>query len=311
MTDQYLRKWGLVVSSGEDGIDLSALRIQFNVTQADAETPNTAVIKVFNVAKTTADRIQNEFQKVKLQAGYEGGQLGVIFDGTIKQIKRGRDSGTDTYVTIYAADGDQAYNFSVVSKSLAAGSSLRNQLDAVAEATKKNGVTAAPNIPSSLGTGGTLPRGKVLFGMARERLTDIAASSGTTWSIQNGEIVMIPLTGYLADEIVAINSRTGMILVPTATDAGIEVDVLLNPLMKIGTRVQIDNSSVNQTTIKQQGFPRYGDLSFPANVTEDGIYRVLVVEHVGDTRGTPWYSHLTCLAVDASSPPGTSVQADG
>jgi hypothetical protein len=107
--------------------------------------------------------------------------------------------------------------------------------------------------------------------MARERLDDVADTSNTSWSIQNGQLVLIEETGYLSDEALVINAGTGMIGVPETTQAGIEVTVLLNPLIKIGTRVQLDNASINQLTIREQGFPRYSDLSFPANIANDGV----------------------------------------
>ena len=46
-------------------------------------------------------------------------------------------------------------------------------------------------------------------------------------------------------------------------------------------------------------------------MTNDGFYRVLVVTHIGDVRGNPWYTKMTCLALDASAVPGSSVLADG
>lgn len=310
MSDQYLRKVGLIVTQGEEGLDLSNMRIWFRTTQMDAETPPGAYIRVFNLSQTTAQRVQKEFQSVVLQAGYENGNYGVIFQGTIKQVRRGRLNATDTYLDIYAADLDQAYNFGVVSKTLAAGSTQKDQVDAIMQQAASKGMSAG-SIPNSLGTGGTLPRGKVLFGLARERLTDIANTTGCTWNITNGKVNIIPLTGYLQGEAVVLNAQTGLIGVPEATNAGIEAKCLLNPLIKLGTRVQIDNALINQTTINQQGFPRFTDLSFPASVTDDGFYRVLVVEHMGDSRGNEWESQLTCLAVDSSTQPDSSVQAYG
>lgn len=311
MTSQYLRKISLVVSEGDAGVDLSALKIKFSVQQADADAPNTMIARIYNLTRSNADRIQKEFQRVTLQAGYEGGNFAIIFDGTIKQVLRGREDALNSFVQIMAADADEAFNFAVCNTSLAAGANLRQQADKIIESMGQFDVSASPNIPNELGTGGTLPRGKVLFGMARDRLSDCAESAAASWSIQNGKVNIIPLTGYLPGEAVLLSASTGIIGVPEATNNGIEVTTLLNPLLKIGTRVQIDNSLINQLTIREQGFPQYRSLSFPANVTDDGFYRVLVVEHEGDTRGTNWYSRLTCLAVDPSAAPASSVLAYG
>lgn len=311
MTDLYLRKCSLIVSTGSEGIELSEFRIRFQVIAADVDAPNTAIVKVYNLAQTTAKRIEKEYQNVVLQAGYRDGNFGIIFRGTIKQIRRGRESATDTFVEMYCADGDLAFNFATINKTMAAGSSLQDRANAIVEAAKAADPTVTAVNISALGTGGVLPRGKVLFGMARDEMRDVADTGGVSWSIQDGQIVVIPYTGYLPGEALVLTSRTGLIGIPEATNNGVSARILLNPAVKVGTRVKIDNTSINTTTVRQQGFPRYTDINFPASVTEDGVYRVLVAEHAGDTWGDEWYTDLTCLSVDPSTTPGASVQAYG
>ncbi len=318
MSDLYLRQVGLVVLSGSKGLDLSQFRIVFRIQAADAEAPSTAHIKIYNLATSTAQSIQKEYQAVTLQAGYRNGPYGVIFSGTIKQVKRGKEIGgggsVDSYVELLCADGDPAYNFGVLNKTLAAGSTPTQRAQVIQSGLAANGVSQAnlTQLSSSTApTGGILPRGKVLFGMARDHLDDVAASTNTTWSIQNGVLTFISLTGYLPGEAVQLNARTGLVGTPEATDQGIRVRALLNPFIKVGQRVEINNADINQTTITQQGFPRYSDINFVADVTADGFYRVLVHEFDGDSRGQPWYSELICLSVDGSAPVNTAVQAYG
>lgn len=310
-TEQWIRKVGLIVSTGTKGLDLSNMRIKFQVFAPDADAPPTAIIRVFNLATNTAKTVQKEFQTVTLQAGYERGNYGIIFQGTIKQFRRGRESATETFLDIMAADGDEAYNFAVLNKTIAAGSDVRARQDAIFQATSPQGLTRG-NIPADLVTGGTLPRGKVMFGLAREQLSIMSKTANATWSIQNGKVNIIPLTGYLDGQAVVLNSRTGMIGVPEATNNGVEVVCLINPLLRVGGRVHIDNQSINTLTIRDQGgFPRYSSMTFPADVSADGFYRILVIEHRGDNRANEWFSSLTCLSVDPSAAPTNSVKAYG
>ncbi len=307
MTLQYIRKVGLVVGKGEKGLDLSSMQIRFQVMQEDTESPSTAIIRVFNLSSTTEKKITKEYQNVVLQAGYDGdNNYGQIFSGTVKQFKRGRVDAKTSYLDIYAADGDKAYNFALVNKSLAAGSSVKDRVEAITESMNQYDVTKGQQ--DGL-VGGVLPRGKVLFGLAKDQMKSPTDTAGVSWSIQNGKLVTIPLTGYLPGEAVVLNSRTGLIGVPEATQNGVEAVCLLNPKIKVGTRVQIDNKLINQTTVREQGFPRYTDLSFPASVTEDGFYRVLVAEHEGEAPygSGPWFTNITCLAVNQSSAPASSV----
>lgn len=316
MSDQYIRKWSLILTTGSAGLDLSQLRIRFRVTQGDTEAPGTAAIRVYNLAPSTANAVEKEYQRVVLQAGYENGNYAVIFQGTIKQIVRGRESALESFVDIFAADGDEAYNFAVVNASIAAGSTLVDRVKAIAEPMSDKGVTLDSGAEDALQktlapTGGTLPRGKVLFGMSRAALADVVTSGACTWSIQNGKIVVIPLTGYLPGEAVVLSAETGLIGVPEATVDGMRIKCLLNPLIRIGTRVKIDNAAINLTTIRSQGFPRYSDLSFVASPARDGVYRVLVVEFTGDSHGQEWYGDIVALAIDPSTAPDKSVAAYG
>lgn len=290
------------MSAGSKGLDLSNMRIVFRTHQFDAETPNTCEVRVYNLSDATALTVQREFQTVTLQAGYASGNYGIIFQGTIKQFKKGRENAMDSYLDIYASDADQALNFGVCSSSVAAGSTVQQRANAIVA--PMNQYLSAPgiSIPAAAGTGGILPRGKVLFGLSVYRMTELMNTAGLTWSVQNGRVVPIPLPSYLPGDAVVLNARSGLIGVPEATDNGIEARCLLNPAIKIGQRIQINNAAINQLQVNSQSYPKYSDLTFPAQVTNDGFYRALVVEHEGDSRGgNPWWTSITCLALDSSS----------
>jgi hypothetical protein len=322
---QYLRKVGLFVSNVGSGVsgptpggapldqapglDLSNMRIVFHVFQSDLSFPNYATIKVYNLSDTTAHKVQNEFLSVRLQAGYEGGSYGMIFNGTIKMVRRGRDNPTDTYTEILAADGDVARNFATIKQTFAAGATSDQIFDALVNALGLP-VGYKPDLAPT-----ALSRGKVMFGMARDLMDDLADTARCTWSIQNGQIQLVPLTSYIPGTAVVLNSNTGMIGLPEQTEDGISVKTLLNPRIKIGCLVQINNKSIQGAFLGGQNLNAQGRLEqIPGllpKVTWDGFYRVYVAEHEGDTRGHPWYSNLVCLAIDSSAAPAESVLADG
>lgn len=287
----------------ESTLDLSAFHFTFKTVQQDVESPNNCTIRVFNLAHTTVQAISKfEYSRVILQAGYDQA-FGVIFDGTIKQFKVGRMNATTTYLDILAADGDLAYNYATVNKTLAAASAPQDRVNAAIAAMGGSGVTRGQIMPF---TGGVLPRGKVLFGMARDVLRREAAQQGATWNINNGEVHIVPLTGYLPGEAVVLTASTGMIGLPEQTNDGVKVRCLLNPRISVGGLVKIDNRSINQIvqanpTAAPIPYNQYAGLQLLATVTNDGFYRVYVAEHDGDTRGANWYTDLVCLAVDPST----------
>lgn len=299
---QYLRKCTLLLSNNKgDGLDLSLLHIKFTVKRSNIQSPNMAEIRVYNLEQNTINRIEKEFKNVILQAGYES-NFGVIFQGNIKQILKGQENSTDKFVDLIVGDGDLSYNFAVVNTTLAAGSTQREQINAAVQAMSVGNTTLGhvDNLPPA-----KLPRGKVMFGMSRDYLKQSAETSDQAWSIQNGQVQFVPLTSYLPGEAVVLTSKTGMIGTPTQTNEGINVTCLLNPKIKIGGRVSIDNKAAQRMKIdiSQPGSPA----NIPAPLSQDGVYFVLSIEYVGDTRGQDWYSKLICLQTSLSSNPMNAV----
>ncbi len=304
---QYLRKCRLIVFKNngqpDNGIDLSNLRIKFSVKRSDTMTPNTADIRVYNLDETTAKRISNkkEFAQVLLEAGYEENS-GLVFQGNIIQVIIGRESATDTFVDLIAGDGDQAYNFAIVNKTLQTAT-LGDQVKAAVAEMSKKGVTAGHlgEMPPE-----TLPRGKVMFGPAKNYLRNVAQSSDMTWSIQDGKVTFIKTSSYLPGERVVLTSKTGMIGTPQQTNEGLNVKCLLNPKIKIGGRIQVDNKSIARFKIDLT-IPNSA-ANIPAPLTHDGTYYVLVAEHSGDTRGVEWYTTILGINMDVTTNPINAVQ---
>lgn len=315
--DLYGRKATLTVSRTEfagnnvsayrpaSTIDLSDMHFKFRTAQQDVESPNNCTIRIYNLAQGTVDSITKfEYDRVVLQAGYAAGAFGVIFDGTIKQFKIGRENATDTYLDLLCADGDLAYNFAIVNKTLAAGSSPADRVKAAIDSMAQKG--AAPGHQMSY-TGGVLPRGKVLFGMARALLRQEAESQLASWSIDNGRINIIPLKGFKPGEAVVLTAQTGLIGLPEQTLDGVRAQSLLNPRIEVASLFKIDNASINRiqqqngSTLPAPAFNTYAGIQNLAHVAADGLYRAFVVEHEGDTRGVAWYSHLVGLAVNPVS----------
>lgn len=290
--------------AGGTPMDLSNFQIKFETVQQDEESPNNCSIRVFNLSAATVKAVRDEYSQVVLQAGYEGSSFGVIFQGQVKQYRIGRTDNKTTYLDILACDGDMAYNWALVNQTLAAGSSSQDRINAAIKAMQPYGISAGQVIAT--GTGGTLPRGKVLFGYAKATIRSETQTNGQTWNINNGQVNIIPLDGYLPGEAVVLNSGTGLIGRPEQTQDGIKARCLLNPKIVIGGLVKIDQASINQTAQQRdfvipQGqlpYDRYAGVQMLANVAADGLYRVYVAEHRGDTRGQEWYSDLVCLTVD-------------
>jgi hypothetical protein len=310
MSKQFGRFVNLVLANGGTGLDLSKMRIRFMVSQNDADAPNTAEIRVYNLSNKTVKQAMKEYDSVVLDAGYEDNHA-IIFRGTIKQFRRGKESNVDSFLDILAADNDIGYNFGMLNQTFAPGVTPREIIDACAKAM---GCDVDPNVDKVIdglqSTGGVIlnPRGKVAFGLARVYMRNLATTLNSRWSIQNGQVTLIPLSGYLPGEAVKINSLTGMVGIPEATSEGIQVRVFINPQIRVGGAIQLNNGDITQSQIRDRFFPGYKSQTFIASTAEgDGFYRVLVAEHKGDTRDLNWYTDLVCLNLDPSADSNNAV----
>ncbi len=107
---------------------------------------------------------------------------------------------------------------------------------------------------------------------------------------------MVPAAGYLPGEAVLLTSETGLIGTPEQTNEGVKVRCLLNPRLRIGGRIKLDNKSVlmAKTELKMSA-------QRPPRLDDDGFYRILKVEFSGDTHGQNWYADMICIGIDDTS----------
>jgi hypothetical protein len=337
----YLRQISVQVGTGGQGLELapnnsSLPKITFQTFQHTKEIPDHCQIRVYNMSQDTVQSIQNEYTQVVLSAGYQDGPYGQIFSGTIIQVKIGYEGmgGIDSYVDVIASDGDVGYTNWVVNSAIGKGSTYQSRLNALNQAqlvaNSNSGGTGSSSLGSGTGSGisstgagttggvtssptqgyvgqlpsGSLPRGRVFYGNWRDHMRDFAASTDTTYFItNNNQVNVMPVGGNLPGQTVTLTSSTGLIGFPEQTELGIKIRSLLNPNLKPGCQVNIQNSAVLQADL-QQGYQNSGQNAFLPSIANNGVYNVIVCEHNGDTRGNPWYSDLICIAPGQVLTPG-------
>lgn len=295
---QYIRKITLLVSnSSGSALDLSQFRIKFSVKQATSQTPNSAEIRVYNLSGEAAATISSEGSRIFLSAGYNS-NFGQIFVGNIKQVILGRENPTDTFIDIVAGDGSLAYNHAVVATSLAKDSDQNDEIKACMNEMEKFGVTSGSQ--TKVTSNRKRPRGKVMFGNARNFLRGVAKTTQCSWSIQNEQVQFVPNTGYLPGQAIVITAATGMIGTPQQTTEGVNVKSLLNPFIAINGRIKLENSSIQRLKVDLTLKPgKTTNTAF--KLPSDGLYLVIAAEHSGDTRGLEWYTSMVCLIFDQTS----------
>lgn len=287
MTTQFIRKASLIVGAGNEAIDLSEMHFNFQTTASYLPNPNTALIRVYNLSRATARKILDMGAIVQLIAGYEG-NAAQIFSGNIIQARIGSENATDTFLDISAADGSTIYNSAFMNFTLANNSDMKSRIGTVALAIGVKIGSYTPNTPEKS------VRGRVFFGLARDHLRNMASTVGATWTIQNGELDIIGQSAYKPGDIPVLTAASGVIGVPEVTLDGIEVKLLLNPNIITNGQVQLDNSLVTSFLYPAGFLEQFEKVGWVPLNTANGIYKVLYVEHQGDTRGDDWYTKIVC-----------------
>lgn len=297
-TRQYKRKAQVIIGKSGQGLLVENLRVAFEVMKTVDSAPNTAVIKIWNLNPDNEARVKNQFDEVLLNCGYEDA-MRLVFRGNIKRAYRYRD-GNDFITEIEAADGDKDFNKAVLNVTLAAGTSNQQLVDRAVgsfSSTQKGFV----EVPQK-----TRLRGKVVTGNTRNVLDEIARDSGANWSIQDGQLVIVPATGMLPNEAIVIRADTGMLSSPEVNDQGVTVRCLLNPRISINGAIKLDNASIKQNASTGQKTEKSGErvVSDPKKLTgetarlaPDGIYKTIKLTHRGDTRGGDWLTESLCVAL--------------
>ncbi|TDB61649.1 phage protein [Photorhabdus khanii] len=298
MSKQWIRECHLIVvdEKGEK-VDLSNLKIIFNINRAEHSYPATGVFTIYNLNDETSNKLRrNEFKTIKFVAGYKENS-GQIFSGQIQYTHVKRESATDTCVVIQAADGDEPHNYATVNTTIAAGYSQADLDHLLMRDIAKYGITAGlrPEFRKSAS-----PRGKVLFGMHRNEVSNLAKQCDANWRYEDNQLHIVPRNKYLTEAVV-LTLKTGLIGMPEQTiGAGINVKCLINPNIGPGTLIRLDNRSIKPVEPSGDEAPKSDNhkdaKEQPSALDSDGDYIVFSVNYSGDIRGTDWYMEMMCVA---------------
>ncbi len=262
---QFGRQIKLTIGNSKEGIEITNLRIAFEVSKTITSEPNAATIRVYNLNQSHRNLITSKtYNKVSLAVGYE--ELRVIYTGDIIEAITIRDD-LDFIIELTCGDGYEAYTGALVNKTLKAGAT---DADILSEATKLMKVDKGViDLPKDR----VLPRGKVLTGNARDIMHKIARNNSADWSVQDGNMIVLPKNKVLTDnEGFVLSQETGMIGSPEKTDDGLQITCLCNPALRIGGLVRIKSI-----------IPEY-----------NGDYKITELEHSGDFMSDDWNTLITC-----------------
>lgn len=258
MAELFDRYVGLTVGKpGEDGVLFENLRIKFQVDKDSKTNSNVAKISIYNLNDNSIGIIEQEDQQAILEAGYNGRRarvgdaivvdklIGIISKGDIKNVETSR-SGVDRITTFETGDGEKALQENTLDKSYPPGVTTAQIVEEVKSALGVVKGTIKGVID------GTFQNGLSVSGKARDTMDDIADKMGAEWSIQDGELQILPKGGSTAEEAILLTPSTGLIGAPTRRIGKdkkeyVNFTCLLNPRMRPGRKITIESEFLSGT----------------------------------------------------------------
>jgi hypothetical protein len=284
-------------NEGDVILDVSKLRCTFDIKRYAMYYPNTALIKIYNLTAETENAVIMEGYRITVDAGYPS-LHGQIFDGTVIMCNRWKENGTDYVLQILAMDGNDFLTDTYCNFTYQKGQTMRSTLETIA---KNGGIDLDPNVSADLDA--KFAKGGVVNGPPKNMLSDLAKSMNGTWYVDSGVLHFFkysqdPSTLPNGLEAVELSEKTGLIGTPQQHQQGVNARSFLNPKIVPYSLVHIPNDKIIQDLVTVGSYNE--GISSPALIMLDsaGLYRVIVVNFIGDTRGgegSPWYSDINTV----------------
>jgi hypothetical protein len=284
MTRQFGRSINVVVGKEGNAIDVSKLRIKFEITKNIMGAPDTCKLEIFNLSRDSQTKVENEFDTVIVNAGY-GGDIGLLFQGEIRNVFRSDGGGGNRITQVFAGDADQAYKRSVSNFTLGNDSKINDVIKRVIE-----DMTNVELGKIDIEAGNNKILGMTYSGASRDLLNQLGKDYNFNWSIQNGFLNCIDAKKPKSFEAVLINNKTGMVGSPTVTARGANVQTLLNWRIEPHGLIKVES----ETNVAQFGNLFFTDI--PETLGK-GTYKVAAVTYIGDTHGVSWHSNIEGLNI--------------
>lgn len=272
---KYLRDVKMIVDGG--ALTIRDLKIAFDVKTSISSENNNANFQIYNLTKAHRSLFAEEFREIEFEAGYSpptgGSSVSTIFKGFIRDVKHERAK-TDIITHVACGDGDKATQKGTITKTHPKGTKPR----VIIEDLVSNGMPGV-ELGELLGVD-DLPefrRPVSVMGPTIRELNKLSRTGQFHWMITDGVLEIIPKDGYFPD-VYIVSQDTGMVNIPTVTDKGIDVSVLLEPKAKPGRLIDVRSETVEMND-------------------GGGLNRVHNIRHYGDNRDGDFFTDFECTRI--------------
>lgn len=280
--------------AGREGIEISDLRVTFDITKNTKEDPNECTIKIYNLSEQSRAVVETPDSKVILSAGYaEENSLIMTFAGAIVDAYTYFDQ-ADVVTELSVADGYIELRDTAVSLGYAGGVKASLIINDIA---KQMGLTL--QLGDELNDR-TWVNGFSHYGPARDALHKVVRGTGLEWSIQNQTLQVIKAMGTTRRSAVVLGADSGLIGYPKRNREGAKEKARVNDRVS-GRSADIVSSRQQKTgwTVRSLLLPwiNPGDLVKMESRTIQGFWRVDSLRHIGDSFGGDWQTELNLVEI--------------
>lgn len=259
-------------------VDITDLRVQFKVHRSLTKHPNQCDITITNLAERSRADLETKPLLVQLDAGYADDALRLVYTGDLRFGMSKQDSGGQNWETmLQLGDGDCMHRWARVNKSYAPGTSVHTVLR---DCARSMGLELPKNLLSVKDFDESFETGRTSHGWSRDELVKLLAPYGYTYSIQNGVLRVLRQEEVAPGTAIPIGEGYGMIGTPefgspprSGKPPHMTVNMLLYPELTPGSLVELKSRSKN------------------------GLFRLEVVRHEGDTHGSGHQSWTTQVEI--------------
>ncbi len=306
-SDQPNQQTLLTVSSSDK--ETQSLRVMFDVQQYKGALFS-AELKIYNPNFQTIQAIP-EGSIVSIAAGYQSeGAPTEIFRGPVYQALWGKEDPVTTVLTLLCFLGIQELTENVIAMTIGP---LATQREIVIKMAENLSLPVSYVAPESEFPAKTLPRSSTVFGTPQKIFGQIASRNDMAFSLGPSGIFLAGIVENKSPDYVYApplqqqqKAETGvsyrLIGTPEQTQYGVNFRVLLDSKLLVkwpALQVQIKNAVINQLPLAID--PEQGIQANPSFLTQDGVYAVGGIRHIGDTRGNSWETQVTGISIAGSA----------
>ena len=253
--DKFQRNYILYVCGGDgkEYVFSYPLTIEFNIDRRALSSANTASIRLYNLNSNTRKAIFKDyyetatFRSVRLMAGY-GDNLSEVLNGNIQEAKSFREEGSVNFITQI-----DCYDWSFAMMNAKSEWTMDSPeyllplprsmvIDRLVSNLEAMGVARGVINKTGFDLGGA-PYSRAFSPTSNNAWDSLRHETNDHCFIDNGTVHCMLDDDCFEGDVVVINSSTGLLSTPKKSKYLLKVDILFEPALKIGQRVELISTS--------------------------------------------------------------------